>query len=202
MGRERVVQKAPGNAHAAETAGEFEDLMAAIEAAPAPRLAAAALSQVRNGVITGEGPTTQGRIHFSRTIDARDTALIARILGAGRDAVSRAEAEALFDIHEAALERADQGRFDDLFAKAIAHHVMAAAGHAVPPRAVALAQATEITDWAPDQVAVIGEVAAWLETRMRRKARHSAPLAALAAMVGFATSFWGTSVAAAIDFAA
>lgn len=191
------------NAHQnAETAVEFEALLSVIEAAPAPRLAAAALSQVRNGVITGEGPTTTGRIHFSRTIDAGDTALITRILNAGSDAVSRAEAEALFEIHEAAHERADHGRFDDLFAKAIAHHVMAAAGLPVPPRAVALAATTPLADWAtPDQF-VGGEVAAWLETRMRRKGRPCTPLAALAAMIGFAATFLTPSVAAAIDFAA
>jgi hypothetical protein len=188
--------------HNAETAIEFEVLLRTIEAAPAPRLVAAALSQVRNGVITGEGPTTTGRIHFSRTIDAGDTALINRILNAGSEAVSRAEAEALFEIHEAAHERADHGRFDDLFAKAIAHHVMDAAGLPVPPRAVALDAATPLADWAtPDQF-VGGEVAAWLETRMRRKGRPCTPLAALAAMIGFAATFLSPSVAAAIDFAA
>jgi hypothetical protein len=204
MGRERVVQEAHLIAgQGAETAKEFEVLIAAIgqSSIAAPKLAAAALSQVRHGVITGEGPTTQGRIHFSRTIDSGDTALIARILLAATGPVSRAEAEALFDIHEAACERADQGRFDDLFAKAIAHHVMAAAGRAVPPRAVALAPATTLADWA-DQVAVGGEISAWLETRLRRKGRHSAPLATLAALIGFATSVWAASVASAIDLAA
>jgi hypothetical protein len=29
---------------------------------------------VRDGVITGEGPTTRGRIHFSRALDAQDAA--------------------------------------------------------------------------------------------------------------------------------
>jgi hypothetical protein len=191
------------NAHQnAETAVEFEALLSAIEAAPAPRLAAAALAQVRNGVITGEGPTTRGRIHFSRTIDAGDTALITRILNAGSDAVSRAEAEALFEIHEAAHERADHGRFDDLFAKAIAHHVMAAAGHPVPPRAVALAPTTALADWAaPGEVGGEGDIA-WLEIRLRRKARNCASLAAIATLIGFATSWWAASVAAAIDLAA
>jgi hypothetical protein len=187
----------------AETAVEFEALIAAIEQSPiaTPGLAAAALSQVRDGVITGEGPTIKGRIHFSRTIDAGDTALIARILLAGNGAVSRAEAEALFDIHDAAFERADNGRFDDLFAKAIAHHVMAAAGRPVPPRAVALAPATALADWAAPEVALGGEIA-WLETRLRRKGRNCAPLATIAAMIGFATSWWAASLAAAIDLAA
>jgi hypothetical protein len=32
------------------------------------------LGIVRNGVITGEGPTTTGRIHLSRALDAQDAA--------------------------------------------------------------------------------------------------------------------------------
>jgi hypothetical protein len=44
--------------------------------------AAHALTIVRDGVITGEGPTTKGRIHFSRTLDAADAAWCARILTA------------------------------------------------------------------------------------------------------------------------
>ncbi|MGD5652426.1 hypothetical protein QUT03_22695, partial [Xanthomonas citri pv. citri] len=42
--------------------------------------AAHALSVVRDGVITGEGPTTKGRVHFSRSLDADDTAWCTRIL--------------------------------------------------------------------------------------------------------------------------
>src|SRR3981081_2160062 len=44
--------------------------------------AAHALTIVRDGVITGEGPTTKGRIHFSRTLDADAAAWCARILTA------------------------------------------------------------------------------------------------------------------------
>ena len=36
--------------------------------------AALALTVVRDGVITGEGPTTRGRVHFSRALDAFDAA--------------------------------------------------------------------------------------------------------------------------------
>ena len=67
--------------------------------------AAQALSVVRDLVITGEGPTTKGRIHFSRALDADDAAWCARILTASAVAqqpVSRAEAEALFEIDHAA----------------------------------------------------------------------------------------------------
>src|ERR1700746_3829341 len=109
--------------------------------------AAHALTIVRDGVITGEGPTTKGRVHFSRELDADDAAWCERILTAAaveHQPVSRAEAEALFEINDAATERSDDGRFDDLLAKAIAHHAAAASGLPVPPRTVALSPDTEI----------------------------------------------------------
>src|SRR6516162_9123364 len=69
--------------------------------------AAHALTIVRDGVITGEGPTTKGRVHFSRALDADDAAWCARILTAAaveHQPVSRAEAEALFQISDADTE--------------------------------------------------------------------------------------------------
>src|SRR6201993_4168432 len=111
-----------------------------------------ALGIVRDGVITGEGPTTRGRIHFSRALDADDAAWCARILTATAvedQPVSRAEAEALFEINDAAAERSDDGRFDDLLAKAIVHHAASAAGLPVPPRTLALSPETAIESWAP-----------------------------------------------------
>ena len=182
-----------------ETAADLGALLAALERAPvmAPRLKA--LAEVRNGVITGEGPTTTGRVHFSRCIDGDDTALVRRILIAGgAEAVTRAEADALFDIHEAAFERADDGAFDDLFAKAVAHHVLAAAGHRVPARAVALASTTPLDAWAAP---VEGEVAAWLQARMRRKARNQGPLAMIAASLLGAAPV-AISLSAVVDLAA
>src|SRR3569832_1689752 len=72
--------------------------------------AAHALTIVRDGVITGEGPTTKGRVHFSRSLDADDATWCSRILTAAavnNQAVSRGEAEVLFEINEAATERTD-----------------------------------------------------------------------------------------------
>src|SRR5437879_11903493 len=76
--------------------------------------AAHALTIVRDGVITGEGPTTKGRVHFSRALDADDAAWCARILTAAaveHQPVCRAEVEALLEMHDAAAERTDGGRF-------------------------------------------------------------------------------------------
>jgi hypothetical protein len=154
--------------------------------------AALALTVVRDGVITGEGPTTRGRIHFSRALDAHDAAWCARILTATaveHQPVSRAEAEALFEINDAAAERSDNGRFDDLLAKAVVHHAASAAGLPVPPRTVALAPNTAIESWAPKRaVSVDTEVLHWIASQMRRNPRGNQTLMALVAAVAGAAA--------------
>jgi hypothetical protein len=195
--RERVVE----NASVAGTTGrdndmDFARLLAQVERSEAVRLAA--LAAVRDGVITGEGATAAGRIHFSRCIDAVDTATIRRILTAGGvAAVSRAEADAVFDIHDAAIERIDGGAFDDLLAKAVTHHVLAAAGRSVLPRASALAEGADRA--VLDPAAVEDDTMAWLKGRLNRKRRPDGPIAALASAIGATVR---GSLAGAIDLAA
>jgi hypothetical protein len=154
--------------------------------------AALALTVVRDGVITGEGPTTAGRVHFSRELDADDAAWCARILTADaveHQPVSRAEAEALFEINDAAAERSDEGRFDDLLAKAVVHHAASASGLPVPPRTVALSPETAIESWAPIQAAGVDtDVLEWIASQMRGKRRGNRTLMRLVAtIVGAAT---------------
>jgi hypothetical protein len=153
--------------------------------------AALALNVVRDGVITGEGPTTRGRVHFSRELDADDAAWCARILTATaveHEPVSRAEAEALFEINDAAAERSDDGRFDDLLAKAVVHHAASASGLPVPPRTIALSPETAIESWGPTHaVGVDTEVLEWIAAQMRGKRRGNRTLMRLvAAIVGVA----------------
>src|SRR5262245_43440569 len=151
------------------------EMMAEI-ATPTPDVtlrSAVALAQVCRGIITGEGPTVAGRVHFSRTIDADDTALCARILilaGRSGDPVSRWEADALFDINAVAGDRRDGGRFDHLLAKAVVHHAMAACGYDVPDRDIALAPMTELNAWA-SAIEINTEVRAWLEKRISEISR-------------------------------
>ncbi|MEH2476525.1 hypothetical protein V1281_002306 [Nitrobacteraceae bacterium AZCC 2161] len=170
------------------------DLVGAIETSEIVdrRAAAQALAIVRDGVITGEGPTTKGRIHFSRALDADDAAWCARILtaaGVESQPVSRAEAEALFAINDAAAERSDGGRFDDLFAKAVVHHAASASGLPVPSRTVALSPDTAIESWAPTRaVGVNIEVLEWIASMMRGKRVSNRTLMTLVAtIVGAAT---------------
>ena len=147
--------------------------------------AALALTVVRDGVITGEGPTTKGRVHFSRALDAADAAWCVRILTAAavdHEPVSRAEAEALFEIDEAAAERCDNGRFEDLLAKAVVHHAASLSGFAVPPRTVALSAETSIESWAPTRAANVDtEVLEWIASQMRGSRRRNHTLMRLVA---------------------
>jgi len=149
--------------------------------------AAQALTVVRDGVITGEGPTTRGRVHFSRALDAFDAAWCARILTAtavDHQPVSRAEAEALFEINDAGAERSDEGRFDDLLAKAVVHHAASASGLPVPPRTVALSPETAIESWAPTRAAGVNtDVLEWIASQMRGKQRINRTLMALVATI-------------------
>jgi hypothetical protein len=153
--------------------------------------AALALTVVRDGVITGEGPTTKGRVHFSRALDADDAAWCARILTATaveHQPVSRAEAEALFEIDDAAAERSDNGRFDDLLAKAVVHHAASASGLSVPPRTVALSPETSIESWASTKAANVDtEVLEWIASQMRGKRRGNRILMTLVATIVGAT---------------
>ena len=154
--------------------------------------AVSALAKVRDGVITGEGPTTRGRVHFSRALDTQDVDWCVRILTASAVddvPVSRAEAERLFEINDASADRLDQGLFDDLLAKAVVHHEASASGLPVPSRAIALSPNTAIESWAPTQaVGVNLEVLEWISSQMRGKRRYNRALMTLAAMlVGAAT---------------
>jgi hypothetical protein len=154
--------------------------------------AAHALTIVRDGVITGEGPTTKCRIHFSRALDADDAAWCARILTADavvHQPVSRAEAEALFEINDAAAERSDDGRFDDLLAKAVVHHAASASGLPVPPRTVALSPDTAIESWAPTQATNVDtEILEWIASQMRGKRRSNRTLMTLVATIAGAAA--------------
>ena len=163
-----------------------------------------ALTVVRDGVITGEGPTTRGRVHFSRALDAFDAAWCARILTATAvddQPVSRAEAEALFEINDAGAERSDNGRFDDLLAKAVVHHAASASGLPVPPRTVALSLETAIESWAPTRAAAVnGDVLEWIASQMRGKQRCNRTLMALVAtIVGAATAPLATQLPSVFD---
>jgi len=111
-------------------AAELELLIKLIEKAgsvPAD-LASFALHQILHSAMTGEGPAALGRIHFSRVVDARDVANLARLLqvakGDKRRIVSRPEADILFEMAEGCTGTNDPA-WDGLFAETIQAHLLA-----------------------------------------------------------------------------
>jgi len=186
----------------------FQRLMAAIEQSKieVAELSAAALGDVLKGVITGEGPTTAGRVHFSRALDPDDASLCARILkAAGGEAgapVTRLEANVLFDSDAAAAERTDAGRFDDLLVKSVAHFALAETGHAVPPRQVALDPATELSAWADRSTYIDSEILTWIASQVGNKKRLTTTLMGFSAFltsVGATLYITAPSIAAMAD---
>ena len=97
-----------------------------------------ALNQVKSSVVEGSGGEP-GRV------DKAEVGLLRRILfaygGAGNIAVTRSEAEMMFDINDRTRDADNDPEWADFFVKAIANHLLAGRGHDVPPRDVALARA-------------------------------------------------------------
>jgi len=101
-----------------------------------------ALEQVKRAVTHGDGPLRTGHEPIAGTIREPEVELVRRILyafgGDGNVAVTRAEADVLFDINDAIADPAANPVWADLFVKAITNVAMAASGRAVPTREEAL----------------------------------------------------------------
>jgi hypothetical protein len=108
------------------------------------RLVRFALLQVKLAVISGEGPLRAGCSLDRGRISAGEVKLLRRILyafgGDGNTAITRAEAEVLFEIDAATDGAQNHPSWRDLFVKAIANCVMVASGYAPPTREEALAR--------------------------------------------------------------
>jgi hypothetical protein len=102
-----------------------------------------ALEQVKQAVLSGRGPLRSGKMLEPGSVGQADVDLLRRILYAaasdGCIAVTRAEAEVLFEINECSSGGDNHPAWTDLFVKAIANCAMAASGYAAPPRETALA---------------------------------------------------------------
>lgn len=107
-------------------------------------LAKFALDQIKNAVITGTGPLRTGTMLGPGRISEGEVDLLRRILyafgGDGHVAVTRDEADILFDIDEAVADSDPNPAWTDLFVKAVANVIMSASGYAVPTREEALRQ--------------------------------------------------------------
>lgn len=110
-----------------------------------------ALSQVKAAVVTGGGPLRMGSAAApAGTITEPEVDLLRRILyafgGDGHVAITRDEADVLFDIDEAVEHAKPNAAWTDLFVKAVANVMMATSGYAVPSREEALRQEASLED--------------------------------------------------------
>lgn len=130
-----------------EIGTELELLVKLLETARAapPQLAEMALRSVEHAVVSGTGATRDGRIAAAGSIDAAEVAMLRRVLHAGAStsgtAISREEANVLFAIDRATATGVNDPSWPDLFARAIANHLLSASIHAVPDAGTALARA-------------------------------------------------------------
>lgn len=100
------------------------------------------LNAVKDAVVRGAGAARAGSNAEAGVVTNEDVELIRRIIyafgGDGHIAVSRAEAEVLFEINDLTAEKTDNAQWTELFVKAITSVVMAASGYRAPSREVAL----------------------------------------------------------------
>ncbi len=107
-----------------------------------------ALEQIRHAVVSGDGPLRQVKPLAAGRISECEVELLRRILyafgGDGHVAVTRCEADILFDIDEAVAGSPPNALWTDLFVKAIANVMMSASGYSVPSREEALRQEADL----------------------------------------------------------
>jgi nitrogen regulatory protein PII-like uncharacterized protein len=129
---------------AVKSATELEALVKVLEVATqAPAdLASYAMTQVAAAVIDGAGPLARGRTLEPGRIGRDEVELLRRILfaagGENSLAISRAEADILFDLNDRTAGLDNDPAWPDLFVKAIANFMLAASGYQPPAREIAL----------------------------------------------------------------
>lgn len=101
-----------------------------------------ALMQIKRAVVDGNGPLRGSAAEAPGAIRASEVELVRRVLyafgGERPVAITRPEAEVLFEINDAIVDPQSNAAWTDLFVKAVTNVVMAASGQAVPTREEAL----------------------------------------------------------------
>lgn len=122
-----------------DTLAELELLVRVLEIATStpPSLKTYALRQIEDAVLTGEGPTRAGSLD-PKTVNAAECDLLRRVIfAAGGDrpaAVSKAEAEMLFRIKDAALYEVNAPQWQTLFVQGVANYLLGFGGNEPLPR--------------------------------------------------------------------
>ena len=125
---------------AVDTQTELEVLLTVLEKSRwSPEcLVEFALEQVKIAVCAGNGPLRAGTQLQPGVVTDDDVELIRRVLyafgGDGNIAITRKEAEILFEINDQIANAEENSAFAELFIKAISSCVMAASGYSIPTR--------------------------------------------------------------------
>lgn len=138
---------------------ELELLVRILETATSvpPELQKFTLKQVRHSVLFGE----TRNIVSDHEVDILRRTLFASA-GDGAIAITRAEAEILFDIALATRDSNNAASWCDFFAKAVVNVLMAAKGYTAPSREVALRRGRWLSDKSTDPISFTGRVIASL----------------------------------------
>ena len=117
---------------------EFETLLKVMQQARRVPdcIAAFGLKLVADVVLTGEGESVTGERHAPGVVTKADVEALRRVLyvasSEGFGAVTRAEAEVLFEIAHATVDAPNDPSFADLFSRAIGNHVLCGIGRHAP----------------------------------------------------------------------
>ena len=139
------------------TLAELELLVRVLEIANnAPdRLKAYALGQIEEAVLSGEGPTRHGDL-TAKGINETECTLLRRLIfapaGDRPAAVSKAEAEMLFRLKDAALYDVNAPEWEKLFVQGVANYLFGFGGHEPLSRA----RAAELEHFMSQECAGIG----------------------------------------------
>lgn len=119
---------------------ELELLVKIIERAKSvpDRLSAFTLDVVKHAVLEGDGKLIGNEALVKGVIGVPEAKLIRRVLygmGAGGSvAISKCEVEVLFELNDRTVEMQNHPEWNDVFVKAVAAHLMMAAGYSALPR--------------------------------------------------------------------
>ena len=132
-------------------------VMERARAVPDP-LAAFGLRVVEQVVLSGQGGNVTGECHAPGRVTKADVGALRRVLhvasSEGFGQVTRAEAEVLFGIAEATIDAPNDPSFADLFARAVANHLLSPGGRLPPSAAEALRRETWLDESRPLHVGV------------------------------------------------
>jgi hypothetical protein len=125
-----------------------------------PRFSAFVLKQIKNAVIYSDGVDAQGQPLSPGAVTASEIGLMQRVLwgaeAGGMLAISREEAEALFDIADATTGADNDPAWSDMFARAVGNYLLGATARQAISREAAL-QAWH-TDYESDIVATLTRI--------------------------------------------